>query len=283
MNEKIAKIFVAVCVVCAMIAMAACNSGGSDLPVDEPDSAQSSEYVGEISESNSVSNAQTTVNDTTQKANAATVKNTVDDRALYEAFLKTKSWQTSVSRRVETASEYEYDYNNFKCGKYYYDLDGDGRLELFICLSYQRGELQYSFPYILDIKGTTVFCAYEFQSTCPVRYSNHITLLQGTDKNYYFIIDSNDGGIYDAAGKYRYCDGKLIHIDSVHAYNTTGSLESGYPAVYYVSGGADLYLNNVIKDWKSGSGDAVESVDENTYETRKDALYKGTEIVYYYS
>ena len=82
--------------VCAMIAMAACNSGGSDLPADEPDSAQSSEYVGEISESNSVSNAQTTVNDTTQKANAATVKNTVDDRALYEAFLKTKSWQTSV-------------------------------------------------------------------------------------------------------------------------------------------------------------------------------------------
>ena len=161
--------------------------------------------------------------------------------------------------------------------------DGDGRLELFICLSYQRGELQYSFPYILDIKGTTVFCAYEFQSTCPVRYSDHITLLQGTDKNYYFIIDSNDGGIYDAAGKYRYCDDKLIHIDSVHAYNTTGSLESGYPAVYYVSGGADLYLNNVIKDWKSGSGDAVESVDENTYETRKDALYKGTEIVYYYS
>lgn len=78
MNEKIAKIFAAVCVVCAMIAMAACNSGGSDLPVDEPDSAQSSEYVGEISESNSVSNAQTTVNDTTQKANAATVKNTVD-------------------------------------------------------------------------------------------------------------------------------------------------------------------------------------------------------------
>ena len=67
------------------------------------------------------------------------------------------------------------------------------------------------------------------------------------------------------------------------AYNTTGSLESGYPAVYYVSGGADLYLNNVIKDWKSGSGDAVESVDENTYETRKDALYKGTEIVYFYS
>ncbi len=42
-------------------------------------------------------------------------------------------------------------------------------------------------------------------------------------------------------------------------------------------------MNNVIKDWKSGSGDAVESVDENTYETRKDALYKGTEIVYYYS
>ena len=66
MNEKIAKIFAAVCVVCAMIAMAACNSGGSDLPADEPDSAQSSEYVGEISESNSVSNAQTTVNDTTQ-------------------------------------------------------------------------------------------------------------------------------------------------------------------------------------------------------------------------
>lgn len=32
MNEKIAKIFAAVCVVCAMIAMAACNSGGSDLP-----------------------------------------------------------------------------------------------------------------------------------------------------------------------------------------------------------------------------------------------------------
>ena len=27
----------------------------------------------------------------------------------------------------------------------------------------------------------------------------------------------------------------------------------------------------------------AESVDENTYETRKDALYKGTEIVYYYS
>ena len=49
MNEKIAKIFAAVCVVCAMIAMAACNSGGSDLPADDPDSAQSSEYVGEIS------------------------------------------------------------------------------------------------------------------------------------------------------------------------------------------------------------------------------------------
>ena len=42
-------------------------------------------------------------------------------------------------------------------------------------------------------------------------------------------------------------------------------------------------MNNVIKDWKSGSGDAVESVDENTYETRKDALSKGTEIVYFYS
>lgn len=88
MNEKIAKIFAAVCVVCAMLAMAACNSGGSDLPADEPDSAQSSEYVGEISESNSVGNAQTTVNNTTQKANAGTVKSTVDDRALYEAFFE---------------------------------------------------------------------------------------------------------------------------------------------------------------------------------------------------
>lgn len=82
MNEKIAKIFAAVCVVCAMIAMAACNSGGSDLPADEPDSAQSSEYVGEISESNSVSNAQTTVNNTTQKANAATVKTQSTPRAV---------------------------------------------------------------------------------------------------------------------------------------------------------------------------------------------------------
>ena len=73
MNEKIAKIFAAVCVVCTMIAMAACNSGGSELPADEPDSAQSSEYVGEISESNSVSITQSSVYDTTQMANAATV------------------------------------------------------------------------------------------------------------------------------------------------------------------------------------------------------------------
>lgn len=84
--------------------------------------------------------------------------------------------------RVETASEYTYNYDDFNCGKFYYDLDGDGRLELFICLSYQRENLQYSFPYILDIKGDTVFSAYEFQPTCPTRFSNHITLLQGTDK-----------------------------------------------------------------------------------------------------
>ncbi len=281
MNGKIIRRLFAVVTALTMFAMTACSSSNGHT---QPGSTRSSEHGG-TSDTNSsdTADAPETAEAPTKKVVLTTEKSYSDDRALYEAFLKTKSWRDSVAMRVETASEYTYNYDDFNCGKFYYDLDGDGRLELFICLSYQRENLQYSFPYILDIKGDTVFSAYEFQPTCPTRFSNHITLLQGTDKNYYFVIDSNDGGIYTAAGKYLYLDKKLVHVDSVHAYNTTGSLDSSSPGMYYVSDGADLYLNNVIKDWKAGAVNGVKCVDERTFDSRKDALYKGTQIVYYFS
>ena len=41
--------------------------------------------------------------------------------------------------------------------------------------------------------------------------------------------------------KYRYCDGKLIHIDSVHAYNTTGSSNRVIPP-YIMSAAAQTCI-----------------------------------------
>lgn len=161
MNGKIIRRLFAVVTALTMLAMTACSSSNGHA---QPGSTRSSEHGG-TSDTNSsdTADAPETVEAPTKKVVLTTEKSYSDDRALYEAFLKTKSWRDSVAMRVETASEYTYNYDDFNCGKFYYDLDGDGRLELFICLSYQRENLQYSFPYILDIKGDTVFSAYEFR------------------------------------------------------------------------------------------------------------------------
>ena len=270
MNEKIAKIFAAVCVVCAMLAMAACNSGGSDLPADEPDSAQSSEYVGEISESNSVGNAQTTVNNTTQKANAGTVKSTVDDRALYEAFLKTKSWQTSVSRRVETASEYEYDYNNFKCGKYYYDLDGDGRREILV--GFKSGtELQVLAVYTL--RGSEPL---NLLTTAYLRYA--VSDLDGDGRQELTVLYSGEENRC-MADCYTWDDRELSCISTLElsfsaselSRVAAGALSDGQQALY-VTGVAD---NSVAAyDILTGKNGVLRNVTQNTVSSAADGGFR---------